>query len=228
MKAMILAAGRGERMRPLTDHTPKPLLKIHGTALIEFHLIKLARAGFSEVIINHAWLGEQIEAFLGDGQRYGIPIHYSAEGEALETLGGIVRALPLLGDDTFFLVNGDIWTDYPFVTKSLPADTLAHLVMVDNPGHRSNGDFGFDQGRLFAKPDDERASIALTYSGIGYFSPALFRSCQPGKAPLAPVLREAMQQNHISGERFSGLWFDIGTPERLAAVEQLLSDPAAN
>ncbi|QGX39071.1 N-acetylmuramate alpha-1-phosphate uridylyltransferase MurU [Permianibacter aggregans] len=220
MKAMILAAGRGERMRPLTDVTPKPLLKIAGTALIEFHLHKLAKAGFSEVIINHAWLGQQLEDFLGDGSRYGIKIRYSPEGEALETLGGIVKALPLLGTEPFLLVNGDIWTDYRFVTQTLSASKLAHLVLVDNPPHRPQGDFGFRAPEVFATPDDTRAELALTYSGIGVFSPKLFSDCKPGKAPLAPLLREAMQSERISGEHFRGHWFDIGTPERLRQVEQ--------
>lgn len=220
MKAMILAAGRGERMRPLTDVTPKPLLKIAGTALIEFHLQKLGKAGFSDVIINHAWLGQQIEDFLGDGSRYGISIRYSAEGEALETLGGIVKALPLLGEQPFLLVNGDVWTDYRFVTQTLPTQTLAHLVLVDNPSHRPQGDFGFRAPQVFATPDDARAEQALTYSGIGVFSPQLFADCKKGKAPLAPLLRNAMQRQLISGEHFRGHWFDIGTPERLRQVEQ--------
>ena len=175
-------------------------------------------AGFEQVIINHAWLGEKIEQQIGDGARYGISIRYSAEGEALETLGGIVKALPLLGDDTFFLVNGDVWTDYSFVTKTLAISALAHLVLINNPAHRPKGDFGFANGRVFAEVDDPLAQQALTYSGMGYFSPLLFRGFDVTKAPLAPVLRNAMQQQQVTGEHFTGEWFDVGTPERLQCL----------
>lgn len=218
MKAMILAAGRGERMRPLTDQTPKPLLPVHGKALIEYHIEKLAASGFDEVIINHAWLGQKIEQHLGEGKRYGIGIRYSAETEALETLGGIVKALPLLGDEPFFLVNGDVWTDYSFVTKTLAINALAHLILINNPEHRPQGDFGFADGQVFADIDDPRSRQALTYSGMGYFSPLLFRGFTVAKAPLAPVLRKAMQMGQVTGEHFTGEWFDVGTPERLQCL----------
>jgi MurNAc alpha-1-phosphate uridylyltransferase len=220
MKAMILAAGRGERLRPLTDTVPKPLLCVQGKPLIEYHIGKLAAAGFREIIINHAWLGEQIEQALGDGSRFGLPIRYSAEGEALETLGGIVKALPLLGTEPFFLVSADVWTAYPFAIRTLPERSLAHLVLVDNPGHNTQGDFGFASGSVWPEASDPRAERALTYSGIGYFSPALFAGVAPGKARLAPLLRQAMQRGEISGEYFSGLWCDVGTPERLAELNR--------
>jgi MurNAc alpha-1-phosphate uridylyltransferase len=214
MKAMILAAGRGERMRPLTDDTPKPLLRIGGQMLIEHHIHMLAQAGITELVINHAHLGEQIVRALGDGDAYGVSIRYSAEaGAALETGGGIYNALPLLGDAPFVVVNADIWTDFPFNTLTEAPDGLAHLVMVDNPEHHPEGDFSLSAGRL-----SQRGPAMLTFSGIGVYRPELFSDCQAGAFPLGPLLRAAMDREQVSGEHFTGRWFDIGTPERLAAV----------
>ncbi|MEX6501836.1 N-acetylmuramate alpha-1-phosphate uridylyltransferase MurU [Pseudomonas zhanjiangensis] len=220
MKAMILAAGKGERLRPLTLHTPKPLVRAAGVPLIEYHVRALAAAGFRELLINHAWLGQQIEDYLGDGARFGLSIQYSAEGEPLETGGGIFRALPRLGDQPFLVVNGDIFTDYPFAELRRPLAGLAHLVLVDNPAHHPQGDFCLQQGRL-GDPLDGQAS--LTYSGIAVLSPRLFDGCQAGAFKLAPLLRRAMASGRVSGERFAGRWVDVGTHERLADVEQLLA-----
>lgn len=218
MRAMILAAGRGERMRPLTDHTPKPLLQVGGQYLIAHHLQALAEAGFHEVVINHAYLGEQIVAALGDGQRFGVQIRYSAEQQALETGGGIFKALPLLGDAPFLVINGDIWCDYPLQGLRSCEPTLAHLVMVDNPPQHPAGDFVLDGGRLHDGP-----GTRLTFSGIGVYQPALFAGCEPGAFPLAPLLRAAMARGAVSGEHYQGQWHDIGTPQRLAALERALS-----
>ena len=216
MKAMILAAGRGERMRPLTDHTPKPLLKAAGRALIEYHIDHLVAAGVTELVINHAYLGGQIEAALGDGHCYGATIRYSPEVSALET-AGIHNALPLLGDEPFVVVNGDVWSDYAF--KALPdlAGALAHLVLVNNPAQHPQGDFVLVGDRVGADGAEK-----LTFSGISVLSPALFVDCLPGAFPLAPLLRQAMAQGRVSGEYYSGRWFDIGTPERLAQLDVLL------
>ena len=214
MRAMILAAGRGERMRPLTDTTPKPLLPLAGRPLIEYHLRALAAAGVREVVVNHAHLGHRLEDALGDGSRWGLTIAWSPEGEALETGGGIHRALPLLGEAPFIVVNGDIWTDYDF--SGLPAEPagLAHLVLVDNPAHHPAGDFVLDRGRV-REGDGPR----LTFSGIGVYRPALFAGCAPGRFPLGPLLRAAMARDEVSGEHHRGRWVDVGTPERLAALE---------
>ena len=218
MKAMLLAAGRGERMRPLTDNTPKPLLRIGGQTLIEHHIHALAQANFTELVINHAHLGEQIVQALGDGDAYGVNIRYSPEtGAALETGGGVYNALPLLGDAPFIVVNADIWTDYSFT--GLPHDPvgLAHLVMVDNPEHHAAGDFSLSNAQL-----SQQGPRMLTFSGIGVYRPALFAGCTAGAFPLAPLLREAMDKEAVSGEYFTGRWFDIGTPERLAAVNDIV------
>ena len=218
MKAMILAAGRGERMRPLTDNVPKPLLRIGGQTLIERHVHALARAGFSELVINHAWLGEQLEKALGDGDAYGVNIRYSPEADgSLETGGGIMNALPLLGAAAFLVVNGDIWTDFPFDSLPSQIDALAHLVMVDNPEHHPEGDFSLSEGRL-----SQQGPAMLTFSGIGVYRPELFTACDPGVFPLAPVLRQAMDAGQVSGTHFTGNWFDIGTPERLDAVNRVI------
>lgn len=220
MKAMILAAGKGERLRPLTLHTPKPLVKAAGVPLIEYHVRALAVAGFTELVINHAWLGQQIEDYLGDGSRFGVRIAYSPEGEPLETGGGIFRALPLLGSEPFVVVNGDIFTDYAFTELRRPLAGLAHLVLVSNPAHHPQGDFALQQGRVHdAEADGER----LTYSGIAVLSPELFAGCQQGAFKLAPLLREAMAADRVSGERHVGCWIDVGTHERLAEVERLLA-----
>ncbi|MFK5732845.1 nucleotidyltransferase family protein [Pseudomonas urmiensis] len=223
MKAMILAAGKGERMRPLTLHTPKPLVPVAGQPLIEYHLRALAAAGVSEVVINHAWLGQQIEDHLGDGSRFGLTIRYSAEGEPLETGGGIFKALPMLGETPFLLVNGDVWSDYDFRQLNKPLEGLAHLVLVDNPGHHGRGDFRL-QGAQVVDGDD--APGTLTFSGISVLDPALFAGCQPGAFKLAPLLRQAMAQGKVTGERHGGLWVDVGTLERLAEVERLIGERA--
>jgi N-acetyl-alpha-D-muramate 1-phosphate uridylyltransferase len=219
MKAMILAAGKGERLRPLTLHTPKPLVRVAGVPLIEYHLRALAAAGFIEVVINHAWLGQQIEEHLGDGARFGMSLRYSAEGEPLETGGGIFRALPLLGEEPFLVVNGDIFTDYPFAELSRPLAGLAHLVLVDNPAHHPVGDFRLDRGQV---ADAQAGQPSLTYSGIAVLSPSLFAGCQSGAFKLAPLLRAAMAGAQVTGERFAGRWVDVGSHERLAEAEQLL------
>lgn len=220
MKAMILAAGKGERMRPLTLHTPKPLIPVAGVPLIEYHLRALAAAGFSEVVINHAWLGQQIEDHLGDGAQFGLHIVYSPEGEPLETGGGIFRALPLLGREPFLVVNGDVWTDYSFHALPKQLNGLAHLVMIDNPAHHPAGDFILNDGQL---SDGRPGAQTLTYSGIAILAPAIFANSQPGPFKLAPLLRDAMAAGQVSGEHFTGHWVDVGTLERLAEVEQLLA-----
>lgn len=217
MKALILAAGRGERMRPLTETTPKPLLRVGGQCLIEYHLHALASAGVLEIVINHSWLGQQIVDYLGDGQRYGVHIAYSAEGDPpLETAGGIIQALPLLGDAPFILVNGDIWTDYDFSHLPRTPAGKAHLVLVDNPLHHREGDFALNSHLLKNRGDK------LTYSGIGIYSPALFAGLPTGVRPLAPLLRTAIDRGEISGEWYRGQWWDIGTPERLRQLDTLL------
>ncbi|WP_285960157.1 N-acetylmuramate alpha-1-phosphate uridylyltransferase MurU [Pseudomonas tohonis] len=220
MRAMILAAGKGERMRPLTLHTPKPLVRAGGTPLIEFHIHALAAAGFSELVINHAWLGQQIEDHLGSGERFGVSIRYSPEGEPLETGGGIHRALPLLGDEPFLVVNGDIWTDYDFgALRDHPLQGLAHLVLVDNPSHHPGGDFRLAGGLV---SDGVPGEPGFTYSGIAVLHPALFDGCSAGAFKLAPLLRRAMGEGRVSGEHFAGRWVDVGTHERLAEVERLI------
>ena len=218
MNAIILAAGRGERMRPLTDHTPKPLLLAGGKPLIVYHVERLAAAGLRNIVINHAHLGHRIEAALGDGSRWGATIRYSPEGRALETGGGIFKALPLLAPGPFVVVNGDIWTDLDFAQLHLGDGLLAHLVLVDNPGHNPEGDFALDNGRLSAT-----GSPRYTFSGIGVYHPDLFRDCSPGAFPLAPLLRTAMHRGLVSGEHHAGRWLDIGTPERLQALDQMLN-----
>lgn len=225
MKAMILAAGKGERMRPLTLHTPKPLVPVAGVPLIEYHLRALAAACITEVVINHAWLGQQVEDHLGDGSRFGVSIRYSPEGEPLETGGGIFKALPLLGDAPFVLVNGDIWTPYDFSQLPRTLTGLAHLVLVDNPAHHGKGDFQLQGGQVVdIEADADRAASTLTYSGIAVLDPALFDGCQAGAFKLAPLYREAMRQGRVSGEHFTGPWVDVGTLERLADVERLLAE----
>ncbi len=217
MKAMILAAGRGERMRPLTDLTPKPLLQVAGRRLIEYHIHNLVGAGIRELVINHAHLGDQIEAILGDGSRYGATIQYSVEQQALETAGGIFNALPLLGDKPFIVVNGDVWCDYPFQRLLKNITGLAHLVLVNNPPHHSQGDFVLEGAKVKSEGETR-----LTFSGISILKPELFAACQPGAFPLAPLLRQAMQNDKVSGEHYTGEWWDIGTPERLKALDQKL------
>jgi MurNAc alpha-1-phosphate uridylyltransferase len=224
MKAMILAAGRGVRMRPLTDITPKSLLVAGGKPLIVWQLEKLARAGFAEVVINHAHLGHMIEAALGDGSRFGLSISYSPEGEALETAGGIALALHLLGTEPFLVVNADIYSDYDFSALAGVdlRDRLAHLVLVDNPPQHPRGDFALDAGRV-----RETGGNLLTFSGIGVYAPRLFGGIPPkAKVPLAPLLRKAMAAERVSGEHYRGCWYDIGTAERLQALDAALRDGA--
>ncbi len=219
MKAMILAAGRGERMRPLTDHIPKPLLKVGGKSLIVWHLERLAKAGFKEVVINHAHLGEQIEQALGDGSVWGLNVQYSPETSALETAGGIANALPLLGDAPFLVVNGDVFTEIDFGALQLVSPNLAHLVMVDNPPQHPDGDFVVDSGKV-----TNQGNHKLTFSGIGIYHPALFVDVERGQAAkLAPLLRTAMIKGLVTGEHYQGIWHDIGTPERLSFLDKQLS-----
>ena len=215
---MILAAGRGERMRELTLSTPKPLLSVAGKPLIEHHLQRLARAGVTEIVINTSWLGEQIRDVLGDGSRLGVSLRFTIEPERLDSGGGIFNALPLLGDAPFLLVNGDVWTDIDLATLTLQRETdLAMLVMVDNPEHHPRGDFVLDaEGRVHAEGQPR-----LTYSGIAVLSPRLFEGCQPGIFPLAPLLRNAMQKGEAGGRYHRGQWLDVGTPERLAEAGRL-------
>lgn len=213
---MILAAGRGERMRPLTDRTPKPLLPVAGKPLIVWHLERLAKAGIRDIVINHAHLGDQIEALLDDGSAWGMAIHYSEEHVgALETAGGIANALPMLGIEPFLVINGDIWCDLDLaVLPPLAANDLAHLILVPNPGHNAQGDFALADGRVVGVPP------ALTFAGIGIYRPALFASVERGKpAKLAPLLREAMAAGRVSGQIHTGRWVDVGTPDRLAALD---------
>ncbi|HQS37011.1 MAG: mannose-1-phosphate guanylyltransferase [Methylotenera sp. 24-45-7] len=218
MKAMILAAGRGERMRPLTDHTPKPLLQVGGKPLIAWHLQALANAGFKEVVINHAHLGQQIEAALQDGSQWGLHIQYSPEKVALETAGGIANALPLLGDAPFLVVNGDVFTDIDFSALRLEKPNLAHLVMVANPPQHAAGDFALCDGKLQAEGTEK-----LTFSGVGIYQPALFSELVRGQAAkLAPILKAAMMNGLVSGSLHLGQWHDIGTPERLQALDSQL------
>lgn len=219
MKAMILAAGKGERLRPLTLHTPKPLIRAGGVPLIEYHLRALAAVGFTEIVINHAWLGQQIEDHLGDGSRFGVHIQYSAEGEPLETGGGIFKALGLLGDNPFVVVNGDIWTDYDFAALRNAPTGLAHLVLVENPAHNTHGDFSLIDTHV---KDAQPGSSTLTYSGIAVLTPQLFEGCAAGAFKLAPLLRKAMAQGRVTGERLKGHWVDVGTHERLAEVDALI------
>ena len=219
MKAMILAAGRGERMRPLTDHTPKPLLPVAGKPLIAHHLEALRAAGIGEIVINTGHLGEQLPAVLGDGQDWGIRIAWSPEPpEALETGGGIFQALPLLGSEPFLVVNGDVWTDYPFARLPTTPAGLAHLVLVSNPPHHPEGDFVLATNGIV----EESGRPKLTFSGISVLRPELFAGCAPGRFPLGPLLRRAMAAGRVSGERYSGGWRDIGTPQRLAELDREL------
>jgi MurNAc alpha-1-phosphate uridylyltransferase len=220
MKAMILAAGRGERLRPHTDITPKPLIQVGKHRLIEYHLLNLARTGIRDIVINISWLAEQITETLGDGSAYDLSITYSDEGEeALETAGGIIKALPQLGDDPFIVINGDIWCDYDLSSLTgMDLQHEAHLVLVSNPEHNSQGDFAIEQGMI-----RNSGEHMLTYSGIGLYTPAFFAGTTPGKKALAPILRKRSEQNNVSGEVYTGQWVDIGTIERLAQLRSYLS-----
>lgn len=224
MKAMILAAGVGERMRPLTDHTPKPLLRVAGMPLIEHLLVRLAGAGFREIVVNVSHLGEQIEAYCGDGNTWGVDIAYSREMSPLETAGGIQQALPLLGDAPFLVVNGDIWIDYPFgrlAASALRPNESARLVMVDNPAQHPRGDFHLDElGWIRSLAPQATGS---TYAGVGLFTPQFFCHMAPGKLALRPLLDAAIALGALGGERHTGAWHDVGTPERLQWLDEVLS-----
>jgi MurNAc alpha-1-phosphate uridylyltransferase len=218
MKAMLLAAGRGERMRPITDSIPKPLVKVGGRALIDWHLAALARAGVRDVVINLSWLGEQLQRTLGDGHEFGVRITWSEEGPVpFETGGGIFRALPVLGSQPFVVVNADIWTDIDFGRLTLSPDAHAHLVLVPNPAHHPRGDFGLEAGHIV-----EREHERLTYSGVGVYRAEFFAGCTPGRFPLLPLLKRAIVARKLTGEEHLGQWCDVGTPERLARLNSRL------
>jgi MurNAc alpha-1-phosphate uridylyltransferase len=227
MKAMILAAGLGTRMRPLTDRTPKPMLLVAGKPLIEYHVRNCARAGVTEIVINHAYLGEQIENYLGDGKKFGCAIEYSREGEPLDTGGGIFRALPLLGKKPFIAMNADAWTDYPFGNlldvslekMSGKEAVLAHLVMTDNPSQHPQGDFYLRDGLL----SDAGEGDKLTWTGLRIIDPVLFANCSDGVFSIVPLLKKAMSEGRVSGEYYGGRWFDIGTPQRLREINELVA-----
>jgi MurNAc alpha-1-phosphate uridylyltransferase len=213
--AMVLAAGRGERMRPLTDRMPKPLLTVQGKPLIVWHLEKLSRLGVKHVVINLAWLGEQIRAALGDGAQWKLQIHYSEEGAAaLETGGGIFQALPSLGSQPFLVVNADVFTDLDFGAIRIAPEALAQLVLVANPMHHPNGDFALINGRV-----QDQGGARWTYSGIGLYRPELFHGCSAGKFPLLPLLRGAIASRRLHGQVYEGAWSDVGSVERLAALQ---------
>jgi N-acetyl-alpha-D-muramate 1-phosphate uridylyltransferase len=212
---MVLAAGRGERMRPITDTLPKPLVPVAGKPLIGYHLERLARAGFQNVVINLSWLGDRISAALGDGHDYGLSITYSEEGpEPLETGGGIFKALPLLGPGPFLVVNGDTWSDIEYGHLALEDGANGHLVLVPNPTHNTRGDFGID-GDFVVDRDVDR----FTYSGVGVYRPEFFAGCSPGKFPMLPLLKRAISARLLRGEVHRGEWCDVGTPQRLATLD---------
>ena len=224
MKAMILAAGRGERLRPLTDELPKPLIKVAGKSLIEYHIENLASAGIKEIIINTAWLADKIHQQLGNGSNFGASIQYSDEGEALETAGGIINALPLLGDEPFLVINGDIWCDLDFSTLDFSSlakadPTLqAHLVLVANPEHNQKGDFSLQNSLI-----KNSGETMFTFSGIGIYRPEFFADQTSGISPLAPLIRKKSETNLVSGQLHQGLWTDVGTVERLQELDTQLS-----
>jgi len=218
MRALILAAGRGERMRPLTSDMPKPLLRAAGKPLIDYHIEALAGAGITELVVNLSWQGAKLRDYLGDGARYGVSLQFSEEGpEPLETGGGIHHALPLLGPEPFWVVNGDISCDFQFAVCGLPAGILAHLMLVPNPVHHPGGDFVLRDGRIVGS--DAADAAKLTFAGISILAPALFSGAQPGRFPLAPLLRAAVEKGEVSGENYSGRWTDVGTPERLYQLD---------
>jgi N-acetyl-alpha-D-muramate 1-phosphate uridylyltransferase len=218
---MVLAAGRGERLRPLTDRTPKPLLPVAGEPLVAHQLRALAAAGIREVVMNCAWLADELRAALGGGHDFGVSITWSPEPwPPLDTGGGIFQALPLLGPKPFLLVNGDVWTDFPFGALRLPEPQLGHLVLVPNPEHNPGGDFGLVGGLV-----DADAEARYTYGGIAVLAPELFRDCGPGRFPLAPILAAAARRGWISGELHLGEWLDVGSPERLQALRSRLGGP---
>ncbi len=218
MKAMLLAAGRGERMRPLTDSLPKPLVPVAGRPLIAWHLAALAAAGYREVVVNTSWLAEALHSALGDGAGFGVRVTWSDEGPVpLETGGGILRAVPLLGPGPFLVVNADIWTDIDFARLELESDAHAHLVLVANPPHNVRGDFGLDGDRVVSRDTDR-----FTYSGVGVFRPEFFHDSSAGRFPLLPLLNRAIAARRLRGELHRGAWSDVGTAERLAALDARL------
>jgi MurNAc alpha-1-phosphate uridylyltransferase len=218
MKAMILAAGRGERMRPLTDSTPKPLLDVGGKRLIDYHIEALVRAGVRELVVNVSWRGEQVIEALGDGSRWGVKLRISDEGPvALETAGGIFKALPLLGPGPFIVVNGDVWTDFAYPDLSLEAGAMGHLVLVPNPQFHPHGDFGLANGHVVLE-----AQRRYTFSGIAVYRPEFFAGCQPGRFPLLPLFRRAIEAGALTGQVYRGQWSDIGSPERLEQLRATL------
>ncbi|ATZ67199.1 NTP transferase domain-containing protein [Acinetobacter haemolyticus] len=227
MKAMILAAGLGNRMRPLTLHTPKPLLEVGGKPLIVWHIEKLQKVGVTEIVINTAWLGDKLVAALGDGSQFGVTILWSHEGEGLETAGGIINALPLLGDQPFILVNGDVWTtmDFASLLDVKLGTKQAHLVLVDNPPQHLKGDFILSNNMAYTF-DQEQCGEALTYSGVAVLAPQMFIGLESGKRPLAPLLKEAMLEQQVSAEKMQGIWVDVGTPERLQQLDQQIQQGA--
>ena len=227
MKAMILAAGLGNRMRPLTLHTPKPLLEVGGKPLIVWHIEKLKQIGVTEIVINTAWLGEKLANALGDGSQFGVTILWSHEGEGLETAGGIINALPLLGNEPFILINGDVWTTFDFssLLSVELGDQQAHLVFVENPPQHLKGDFILADG-LASTFEQEQQGEALTYSGIAVLHPKMFLGLENGKRPLAPMLKQAMQQQLVSAEKMNAVWVDVGTPERLQQLDQQIQQGA--
>ena len=232
MMAMLLAAGRGVRMRPLTDHTPKPLLQAGGKPLIVWHIENLARADICDIVINHAHLGSQIETALGDGSSFGVRIRYSPENPALETAGGIANAMPLLGDAAFAVINSDIYCDYDFTQLPQRAAVLeergdmAHLILVNNPPQHPNGDFSLQAGRIITNERLTTDDSKLTFSGIGIYLPSLFAAIPRGAiTPLAPLLRAQIAHNKVSGELYAGRWVDVGTPQRLQQLDKLLRAP---
>jgi N-acetyl-alpha-D-muramate 1-phosphate uridylyltransferase len=218
MKAMLLAAGRGERLRPITDSLPKPLVRVGGRPLIAWHLTALARAGMREVVINVSWLGEQLRAALGDGRELGVHIHWSEEGPVpLETGGGILRALPLLAPGPFLVVSADIWTDIDFGRIRIADGAQAHLVLIPNPPHHPRGDFGLEGDRVV-----ERDTDRFTYANVGLYRPELFEGFGPGRFPLLAALKRGIAARGITGELHRGEWCDVGTPERLAGLDKRL------
>lgn len=224
MRAMILAAGRGERMRPLTDAIPKPLLQVAGKPLIQYHIDALAAAGVRDIVVNLAWKGSLLRDAIGDGRKFGMTLHYSDEGsQALETGGGIVNALPLLGNEPFVVVSGDIWTRFPFgsLASRLAANDLAHLVLVPNPDFHTRGDFSLDGARV-----GNDASNRFTYGNIGLFRPSFFEGCSPGRFPLSPIMRQRIEEGRVSGELYEGPWRNIGTPTQLAELDRELTRSA--
>ncbi|WP_028884010.1 N-acetylmuramate alpha-1-phosphate uridylyltransferase MurU [Taylorella asinigenitalis] len=231
MKAMILCAGRGKRMRPLTDYTPKPLLKVGARSLVEWHLQRLSQSGFVDIVINYAWLGEQFPLALGDGSKWGLKIHYSPEPEGgLETAGGIANAMDLLGDEPILVINGDIWCDWdPKLAQKYKSELEnrnkdAFLLLVDNPEHNLKGDFAIDNDVKISNVNAS-GTLMLTFAGIGVYNPSIFKNITKGDfVKLAPLLREYMVQDRVIGTHFKGRWFDIGTPERLEQIEEIIGN----